>query len=250
VTLTGAPDFVVTAAVDGVQTAAAVLDAARLATPTDPSVSAEVRDQAADIVDQAASVLTRTPDAAAVSALAAELVAATRALAAGQSPDAAASTMIEVAAASAATVSSNHLSASAEQADVNAAEAARLARLAALTAWAESLVRRTYADRPSGVTARAEAAERFDAELELSGGANNVAIYLAIEGLRDGVVDYLTKLIADLAPIVTVSANRSLPSLWWSWRLYGSADRSSELVARNLVRHPSFMPTEFQALAS
>ena len=100
------------------------------------------------------------------------------------------------------------------------------------------------------MTARAEVAERFDHELEAAGGAANAPLYIAIEGLRGSVVDYLTRLIADLAPVVTVSANRSLPSLWWSWRIYGVADRSAELVARNSVRHPSFMPREFQALAT
>ena len=250
VSLNAAPDFVVQAAVDGVQTAAAVLDAERLTTSTDPAVSASVRDQVAAIVTASPTVLTRTPDDAATSALAASLIAATRALAAGQTPEAAASGMIEVATAATATFASNYISPSAQAAAVNAFEAARLARLAALTAWAEALVRRTYASRPDGVTARAEAAERFEQELALAAGYALAPLYIAIEDLRGSVVTYLTQLIADLAPVVTVSANRSLPSLWWSWRLYGSALRSDELVTRNDVRHPSFMPKEFQALAS
>ena len=41
-----------------------------------------------------------------------------------------------------------------------------------------------------------------------------------------------------------------MPSLYWAWRLYGDPLRAADLVARNAVRHPSFMPETFVALAS
>jgi prophage DNA circulation protein len=43
---------------------------------------------------------------------------------------------------------------------------------------------------------------------------------------------------------------RRLPSLVWSWNLYGSAGRAHELVARSRATHPGFLPEQFEALAS
>jgi prophage DNA circulation protein len=110
-------------------------------------------------------------------------------------------------------------------------------------------MRRTYTSRQEGVTARAMAAERFEVELDDTTGAANAALFVAIQNLRGRVVDYLSRLITDLAPVVTVEASRQMPSLFWAWRLYADPTRSDEPVARNQVRHPSFMPTVFQALA-
>src|SRR5262249_54442693 len=141
------------------------------------------------------------------------------------------------------------LSDSTTRAAANTGTMTRLCRLAALIAWAEALARQSYASRPDGVAARAAAAERLDLELMQLGGAENYWLYVAIQNLRGSVVTYLTQLIADLAPVVTVTANQSMPALWWAWRLYHDPTRTVDLVQRNEVRHPSFMPTEFVALA-
>jgi len=122
-------------------------------------------------------------------------------------------------------------------------------RLAALGAWAEALTRRAFAARPEAIEARAEAAERFDAELAGLIGADDAALSLAVQELRDRVVDYLSRAILDLAPVVTVEANLRLPSLWWAWRLYQDPLRAAELVGRNRIAHPSFFPERFEALA-
>jgi prophage DNA circulation protein len=125
----------------------------------------------------------------------------------------------------------------------------QLARLAALFAWANAVVGRTYTDRPSAVTARAECAERFERELNHCPGARFAALYLAIEQVQGAVVSYLTQLMANLAPIVEVEAAVAMPSLVAAWRLYQDPTRAVDLALRNQVRHPSFMPLQFQALA-
>jgi hypothetical protein len=111
---------------------------------------------------------------------------------------------------------------------------------------AEAALRRTFSDRPSGVTARADVSSR----LSVLAASFDPAIAAAARDLRDRTVEYLSRLITDLAPVVTVSAGRSLPSLWWAWRLYQDPARAVELAARNRVPHPSFMPRTFEALAS
>ncbi len=140
------------------------------------------------------------------------------------------------------------LSINAATAAANVSGVQQLVRVAALIAWAAALIGRTYTDRPSGVTARAEAAERFEIELNNCPGAEFADLYLALENLQSAIVRYLTKLIANLAPVVTIEAKASLPSLVWAWKLYQDPTRCVDLVLRNEVIYPSLMPLEFSAL--
>lgn len=126
---------------------------------------------------------------------------------------------------------------------------ARLTRLVLMVPYAEALVRVSYASRQDGITARADCVERFERELGACQGAPDAPVAAVLTGLRDRCVAYLSQTIATLAPVVTVGAPVALPSLFWAWRLYGDPTRAVELVARNGVPHPSFMPTDFEALA-
>jgi prophage DNA circulation protein len=144
----------------------------------------------------------------------------------------------------------------ATSASVNAAAAAAnsaafvaLARVAALSAWGAALQRQSYTSRPDAVAARALFAEVVGQELENWTGAAGFAVYTALQDLQGAVVQYLTQLMADIAPVVTVTAPQSRPSLWWAWRLYQDPSRAVDLVLRNDVTHPSFMPLSFEALA-
>ena len=46
-----------------------------------------------------------------------------------------------------------------------------------------------------------------------------------------------------------MTTKRSLPALVLAWKLYQDPSRAAELVARNDIPHPSFMPLRFNALA-
>jgi prophage DNA circulation protein len=183
--------------------------------------------------------------------LAAAIVATIRLLGDGMedNPDAGAGAMLSLALAYPAPAISSTLSPNAAAAAANSAAIVNLARVAALTAWCEALERQTYPSRPDGVAARAAAAERLGQELENWPGSAGAVVYGSILDMQGSVVQYLTQLIANLAPVVTVTAAQSMPSLWWAWRLYGDPTRAVDLVLRNSVLHPSFMPLEFQALA-
>lgn len=131
----------------------------------------------------------------------------------------------------------------------NAGAIRQVTRLALLAAWADSLARRQFADRRAGIAARAFAAERFGAELERAHGAENAALYRAIANLRGRIADFLSRTIADLAPVVQIEAAQSMPSLWWAHRLYGDPERGADIVKRNRLAHPSFVPERFEAVA-
>lgn len=267
--LAGQPNYVVAAASDGAAQAAAALDVARQSWSVDPAVSAQVRDAVVALVDAAPVMIARTPPSAddvqslAVSLaklvddpasdgptlFAQGLTATARVLAAGMPPVVAQSAMADFVDAFAPSAPARVLSLNAAVEAANAAAAARLARLAGLVAWSDAVALRTFASRPEGVAARAEAGDRFEVELNDASGAENAALFVAIEELRGRTIEYLSRLIADLAPVVEVSGNLRMPSLYWAWRLYADPMRAGELVARNHVRHPSFMPTTFSALA-
>lgn len=138
---------------------------------------------------------------------------------------------------------------SVQQAAANANEARRVFRLAALGGYTEAVIRVPYASRDEGITARADLVELYEAELEVLTGAERAPLFVALSEARNAAVALLSQTIANLAPVVTVSASVSLPSLFWAWRLYQDPTRAGELTARNKVQHPSFFPTSFEALA-
>ena len=244
VTVAGVPDHVTAAVYDTLAAGAATFDAVRLSNAVEPAASATLRDRLAEFVDAAGD---RIVD---LTTMAGDLVGIARDLAEAMPADIAFSVMLGVADVFAPVApASSYTSPSARSVAINAAEASRAVRLAALSAFTDSILRRSYASRPEGVSARADVAVRFDDEMNDAHGADNAALYVAMQDMRGAVVDYLSRLIADLAPVLTVSANRSLPSLFWAWRLYADPMRAGELVARNSVRHPSFMPESLSALA-
>jgi len=280
-TIADQPEYVAAAAANEVQAGIATVDVVRtsnaVAVATSQTVAAQ--DQAialaapllldpagpntSDVANLAASMGTPAPTTpnptlpvnAGITALASAVVSTVGTLAAGMSPPVARDAMASIVdvfgpplAATKAGIAAA-LSENAANAAQNVLGAQQLVRLAALTAWATALLNITYTDRPSGVSARAEASERFEIELNNCPGAAFAGLYLAIEALQGSVVQFLTQLIANLAPIVTVEARASLPALVWAWRLYQDATRAVDLTLRNNVRHPSFMPREFLALA-
>lgn len=131
----------------------------------------------------------------------------------------------------------------------NAAIVVRFSRAVLLGAYAEAIVRMTYVARPDAITARADCVERFERELALCAGWLDARLAHGLTAARDACVAYLSEAIINLKPVMTVSANIFLPSLWWAWRLYQDPTRAADLIARNDVAHASYMPVRFEALA-
>lgn len=229
------------------ETLIATVEAVRTSESIDPKVGTAVRDTLGDLFDDVPIAIAR--DTAPDGAFAQTLITAARDLVGGfNDPARAAAAFAAIADATivppAAGGTPNRAAAAR-----NAAVLARLQRLVALTAYADALCLTKFASRSEGISARGEAAERFEQALgECSGGAD-VDLAVAIETLRGRVAAYLSKVITDLRPVVTVAAPVQLPALWWAQRLYGDASRALELVARNKVRHAGLMPVQFEAIA-
>jgi prophage DNA circulation protein len=263
-TITAAqPDYVVEAAVSGIQNDASALEAVRASAPVDADTSAAQLTEIQSIFD-AATTVTETPvlgagvyattagqnsNSPAVD-LAARLVATARTLSKGMPASDAISQFEQVFTAAQVVIPAPvYVTPGTLQEVANQAAAYQLLRLAALTAYSEAIARVKLTDRPSAITLRANVAEYFESEL-LIVNASDIDLAHAIMALRDSVINYLSTAVISLAPVIMVEANLSMPSLFWAWRLYMDPTRSTELAARNGVPHPSFMPREFEALAN
>lgn len=74
--------------------------------------------------------------------------------------------------------------------------------------------------------------------------------YNALTDLTNETATYLTENMAILAPIVTIEGHtKFMPATWWSYRLYGNIDKAEDLIKRNNIADPDFMPLSFEAVA-
>lgn len=138
---------------------------------------------------------------------------------------------------------------SAQAQAANADVATQALRLTLLAGYVQSVLGQTFVDRPSGIAARSALIARFDVALGACTAGRDADMYLAIETLRNAALEWLSAVITTLKPVAVVSGPGVMPSLWWAWRLYQDPTRAAELVSRNTVPHPSFMPTTFEALS-
>lgn len=131
----------------------------------------------------------------------------------------------------------------------NAAVAVAITAAARALATGEAQCRRFYADRPEAVAARSAAMAVFDDALSRIGRAG-LDLLDRLSAMAGIVAELAQRQEADLAPLISVSANRELPALVWAWSLYGDINRAGELVRRSGAVHPGFLPERFEALAS
>ena len=264
-------DSVAAAAVDMVETIAASIEFVCATTNVDAEISAQVQAASAAIMAAAprliapggaaagdvADLLAAAPPLDAdwsepAAALAAVIVATIRLLGDGMAgnADGGAAALLDLALDYPAVAASEPVSAVCAAATANSAAAVDLVRLGALTAWCESLARRSHADCLDAAAAtRTAVAERLGQELGHAAVAANASLYVAVQNLQSAIVQHLTRHIVEVAPWVTASAPQSMPAPWWAWRLYCNPDRALDLTPGTDVRHASAMPLSFFALA-
>jgi prophage DNA circulation protein len=261
---TGEAGFVRDQAAEDLRLAAAAIDAVRAGLPLDPAKAPALARAVQDLYDEAESLTAvgETGDTWSATSFvadgggsrAAPVVERIAALVSGlreASPDQAA------AARSLADLTEYGLdlptggnTPSSRQMRANAAALALTLRVAALTQWAVAKTEIEYGDRRAAIQARADVAEAIDAELDRLSGDKAYGLYVALSETRGHAVEFFTRLLTDLAPVVIVSTGVPMPSLWLANMLYGDAERAGELARRNRVIHPSFMPTDIEALGS
>jgi hypothetical protein len=215
-------DYVIDAAVHMVETAAASIELVRTTNLVEPNISIQVEAVCAAITTAAPLLITHVGVAATdvvdllavvpplgvvysdpIARLGAVIVNTIRLLGAGMAgnADAGSGALFELALDYPAVRNSEPVGVHSAAAAANSASIVDLVRRAALVAWCEGLVRRSYTSRSEAVAARADAAEWLGQEVNRA-AANNSALYATIQVLQNAIAQHLTELIVDFPPSV------------------------------------------------
>lgn len=131
----------------------------------------------------------------------------------------------------------------------NATVAVALQAATRALALGEAMARRSYRDRPEAVAARGLAISVFDDALARI-GRGGLDLLDQLSAMSGVVAELVQRRESDLAPLITVSANRPLPALVYAWALYADPARAPEIAQRAGADHQGFMPERFDALAA
>ena len=120
----------------------------------------------------------------------------------------------------------------------NQVELVRLVRLTAVAEGARAASAVAFASYPDAIAARDELLDVIDTEME---GAPD-DLFDALRTLRAAVVRDAAARDADLARVTAYTPRSTAPALVLSQRLYADAKREGDLITRNRLRHPLFVP--------
>lgn len=67
-------------------------------------------------------------------------------------------------------------------------------------------------------------------------------VYQLAQDTQSAALTYLRETSADLAVVLTTTPARTVPSLVLAFEVYGTHTRADDIVARNGIRHPGFIP--------
>jgi hypothetical protein len=225
-------DYVIDAAVHMVETVAASIELVRTTNLVEPGISIQVEAVSAAITTAApllimpsglattdvAELLAVVPPLGVVysdpiATLGAVIVSTIRLLCAGMAGnvDAGSGALLELALDYPAVRNAEPVGVHSAAAAANSASIVDLVRLAALVAWCEGLVRRSYASRSQAVAARADVAEWLDQEVDHA-AANNFVLCATIQDLQNAISRHLTEIIVDFAPSVCSHAASPAPA--------------------------------------
>ena len=122
----------------------------------------------------------------------------------------------------------------------NSAAVAALVRRAALVQSARVAADADWPVHQEAIAARDELAERIDAEALRPDVPDPT--FRALTDLRVAVVQDLTARSAGAARLATVTPTAVQPAVVLAYDLYEDAGRGEEIVTRNRVAHPGFVP--------
>lgn len=113
-----------------------------------------------------------------------------------------------------------------------------LTRCAAICGAARQSIDVTYTSYDDAIAVRDELVAAINAEIAVAADA----LYPSLVTLRTSIIRALAERGANLARITRVSLPETTPALVAAYRLYGDSTQADDLIARNAVRHPGFVP--------
>lgn len=117
-----------------------------------------------------------------------------------------------------------------------------LVRRASLIGMARTATGIDFDSYDDAVTLRDSLASQIDDEILKIGDTDLDDIYLDLNGVMATMVADVTARAANLERIRTVTYSQTLPSLVVSYDVYETPERADEIVRRNKVNHPGFIP--------
>lgn len=103
-----------------------------------------------------------------------------------------------------------------------------------------------FATRNDALAIRDALASALDTQMEVvdpvSGAPADDTIYHALQDLRAAMANDLRTRGARLPELVTHTLRTTLPALVVAYNVYGDASRDADLISRNNIRHPGFVP--------
>lgn len=121
----------------------------------------------------------------------------------------------------------------------NQAALSALFRRSALIEGARMSSRMAFESYDQAAAVRDELAERLDAEMEVTG---NDTLFTRLLDLRAAVVRDVTDRGGDLSRVGRWTPPTTMPALVAAYEVYGDPLKDSELVSRNHIAHPGFVP--------
>ena len=106
-----------------------------------------------------------------------------------------------------------------------------------------------FGDRQAAIAARQRIADAMTTSTDRVAAATGQAVVTLLGSVARVASEHIATVAADLKPIVRVQTARSAPSTAVAFTLYGDPSRAPDLVTRNKVATPLFMPTTIDALA-
>ena len=112
-------------------------------------------------------------------------------------------------------------------------------RQIAIAEAARDVVRNDYASYQDAISARDRITTRLDTESETT---DNDDVYLALSALRSAVVRSIPAPEKQLPRLLEYTPPVTVPALLLAYQLYADASLDAEIVARNHIRNPCFIP--------
>lgn len=133
-----------------------------------------------------------------------------------------------------------------QQSALNETTLSHAFKQALIASYAVSLGQQEFKTRQQAIYHRAFLSDELDKEYQHILGES----FDDLTNVTNNASSYITNRISDLVPVVTVEGHtKELPATWWSYRLYGNLNYVQDLINRNNVADPSFMPLSFKAVA-
>jgi prophage DNA circulation protein len=114
-----------------------------------------------------------------------------------------------------------------------------LVRRLALAQLAQAVASSIYPTVAAAEAARDDVASRLDLEMQLT---QDDAVYQDMAALRVAVIQQVNATIATLPAISTITLPAAIPALVLAHRLYDDPSWDTDIIARNDVVHPGFVP--------